>query len=61
LRRARCKSCAIVDRRKPFPLGEIVDGVGVEERIKRLGRAMCDYVGKLPNLSRGKGSVTDRS
>ena len=42
-------SCAVVDRRKPFRLGEIVERVGVEERIERFGRP-CD--GRKP-VARG--------
>jgi hypothetical protein len=34
-------SCTIFDRRKPFRLGEVVEGVGVEEQIERVGRP-CD-------------------
>jgi hypothetical protein len=33
-------SCTIVDRRKPFRLGEVVEGVGVEERIEPGGGPM---------------------
>lgn len=31
-------SSLIFDRSKPLRLGEIISGVGVEERIERLGR-----------------------